>query len=56
VENAIDAEATQIRVTIAQGGIQLIEIVDNGKGIQRDDFPLLCERFATSKIGDLSDL
>ena len=34
----------------------MIEIVDNGKGIRKVDFPLLCERFATSKISDLSDL
>ena len=33
-----------------------IEIVDNGKGIRRDDFPLLCERFATSKMTELGDL
>lgn len=50
VENAIDAEATQIRVTIINGGLTSIEVVDNGKGIKKADFPLLCERFATSKI------
>jgi DNA mismatch repair protein MLH1 len=56
VENSIDAESTQIRVNIRDGGLGLIEITDNGKGIRKADFPLLCERFATSKIIDLSDL
>jgi len=56
VENSIDAEATQIRVSIRDGGLSLIEITDNGKGVRKVDFPLLCERFATSKISDLSDL
>ena len=56
VENAIDAEATAVRVNIREGGIKLIEVVDNGKGIRKEDFPLLCERFATSKISDIDDL
>lgn len=56
VENSIDADSTQIRVNIRDGGLGLIEITDNGKGIRKADFPLLCQRFATSKISDLSDL
>ena len=36
--------------------MQSIEVKDNGKGIRRADFDLLCQRFATSKISDLSDL
>ena len=56
VENSIDADSTQIRVNIRDGGLGLIEITDNGKGIRKADFPLLCQRFATSTISDLSDL
>jgi DNA mismatch repair protein MLH1 len=42
VENSIDADATQIRVSIRDGGLGLIEITDNGKGVRKADFPLLC--------------
>lgn len=56
VENAVDAEATQIQVVIVNGGMESIEVIDNGKGIRREDFDLLCERFATSKICNLKDL
>jgi len=42
VENSIDADSTQIRVNIRDGGLGLIEITDNGKGIRKADFPLLC--------------
>lgn len=41
---------------ILNGGLSSIEVVDNGKGIKRVDFPLLCERFATSKISEITDL
>jgi DNA mismatch repair protein MLH1 len=39
-----------IKISIIQGGIKLIEITDNGRGISLEDFPLLCSRFATSKL------
>ena len=42
MENAIDAEATNIQIFIYNGGMESIEIVDNGKGIKREDFDLLC--------------
>jgi DNA mismatch repair ATPase MutL len=42
IENAIDAEASQIKVTLINGGLNSIEVVDNGKGIRQADFPLLC--------------
>ena len=55
VENAIDAEATKIDVTVREGGRTLISITDNGKGMTQEDLKLCVERHATSKIPD-SDL
>ncbi len=52
VENAIDAGATQIDISILQGGKDLIEVVDDGRGMSRDDLELCVERHATSKLPD----
>ena len=52
VENAIDASASQIDIAIQQGGKDLIEVVDNGRGMSRDDLELCVERHATSKLPD----
>ncbi|MCE5199204.1 MAG: DNA mismatch repair endonuclease MutL [Armatimonadota bacterium] len=56
VENSIDAGATQITVTLEEGGKDLIKIVDNGCGMTRDDAVLSLQRHATSKIRDAEDL
>ena len=56
VENALDAQATKIEVTIQTGGIQLIRVVDNGTGINADDIVLTIKRYATSKITAVEDL
>jgi DNA mismatch repair protein MutL len=56
IENSIDAGATQISVTLEEGGKELIKIVDNGCGMIRDDAVLSLQRHATSKIRDAEDL
>lgn len=56
IENCLDAGSTEISVNLIQGGLKSLIIEDNGMGIHRDDFPLLCERFATSKIKQFNDL
>ena len=56
VENALDAEATEIRISIAGGGINLLEVIDNGTGIHPEDLPLSLDRHATSKLRTSQDL
>jgi DNA mismatch repair protein MutL len=55
-ENAIDAGATQVRVSIENGGKTLIEVADDGSGMSRDDAILALDRHATSKIHRAEDL
>ncbi len=52
VENAIDANATRVDVTIKSGGKREIIIVDNGKGMTRTELELSIQRHATSKLPD----
>lgn len=56
LENAIDAQATQIDITIKESGIQSIRVVDNGTGIEEDDIAKAFGRHATSKINNDYDL
>lgn len=56
VENSIDAGATEIEIYIEQGGKQLVKVIDNGCGIEKDDLPLAFLPHATSKIKNADDL
>jgi DNA mismatch repair protein MutL len=56
LENALDAGATRIKISVEAGGKKLIQITDNGCGMVRDDAMLAFERHATSKIRDAEDL
>src|SRR5215207_8518103 len=56
VENALDAGATRIAVTIELGGKKLIRVEDDGQGMEPEDAQLAVERHATSKISTPDDL
>ena len=56
VENAIDAGARRIALTITQGGRKLVAVQDDGCGMTKDDAVLSLERQATSKIRDVTDI
>jgi DNA mismatch repair protein MutL len=56
LENALDAGARRIRVTVEAGGKKLIQVTDDGCGMVRDDAMLAFERHATSKIRNADDL
>jgi len=56
LENAIDAEATEIKVIIKEAGKTLMQVIDNGKGMSTTDARMSLERHATSKILTSEDL
>ncbi|MDG2148556.1 MAG: DNA mismatch repair endonuclease MutL [Planctomycetota bacterium] len=56
VENALDARATTIDVTIENAGLGLIRVADNGCGISESDMPTAFASHATSKLVDVDDL
>lgn len=56
IENSLDAKASEIEIYIEKGGKQLIKVVDNGSGIERDDMRAAFLPHATSKIASAEDL
>lgn len=56
IENAIDAGATRIQVSIEQGGKKKIQVTDNGKGMNSADLDLCYLRHTTSKLSNADDL
>jgi DNA mismatch repair protein MutL len=56
VENALDASALRVRVTLGAGGRDLVRVTDDGSGMDRADATMCLERHATSKIRSAEDL
>ena len=56
LENAIDAGATRVDVSVERGGKDLVRIADNGIGMAPDDLTLAFQPHATSKLTDVEDL
>lgn len=56
LENAIDAGATEIQLVIRDAGKELVQVIDNGKGMSPTDARMSFERHATSKISRIEDL
>ena len=56
IENAVDAEATEIKLVLKEAGKTLIQVIDNGKGMNETDARMAFERHATSKISKAEDL
>ncbi len=56
IENSLDANASNIKIVIKDGGKELIKVNDNGQGIKSDQIELAFSRYATSKIEKVNDL
>ena len=56
LENSIDAESTKIKLVVKDSGKTLIQVVDNGVGMTKNDMKMSFENHATSKIKNIDDL
>lgn len=56
IENSLDAGASEINVTIEEGGLQLMRVQDNGHGIRGEQLALALQRHATNKIQSIQDI
>jgi DNA mismatch repair protein MutL len=56
IENALDAGARRVQIALEAGGQELVSVVDDGSGLDREDLALAFERHATSKITRIEDL
>ena len=56
MENALDAGAKRVDIALEKGGVQLMEVRDDGEGVAAEDLPLAFRRHATSKARRLEDL
>ncbi|MCX7881788.1 MAG: DNA mismatch repair endonuclease MutL [Brevinematales bacterium] len=56
VDNALDAQATEIEISLVDGGLTALEVADNGKGMEPDDLALCYHNHTTSKITTFEDL
>ena len=56
IENAVDADAHEIRIEVRGGGLRLIRVTDDGYGILEDQLERACARHSTSKISSVEDL
>jgi DNA mismatch repair protein MutL len=56
LENSLDAQSTEVKVSLIDGGIKQLRVADNGVGISQEDLALALTRHATSKISSLEEL
>ncbi|VDM33123.1 unnamed protein product [Hydatigera taeniaeformis] len=56
IENSLDADSTMIQINLRGGGLKMIQVQDDGHGINPSDLPILCHRFTTSKLQNFEGL